>query len=398
MKSMVLDFCKIEEKDGYIVRRCEIRRLEDSIESDYKELWFKFPNTVTSPLDDDCDSYLLAVIMDAMREKRNILINGSVSKILLSNLVEYQGAWNKWLPEVYTIIDIDVLKVREDTLAFPGAIVAFSGGVDAHFSVWRHSQNRASFRSQKINICSMVHGFDIPLVKRESFNKTKNRAIKTLDDIDIGLISIETNYREITTVMWEHAHASALIATLSNFKKIAGTCIVGSAYHYGDLVIPWGSTPILDHLLGSGEFTVMHDGATYTRTEKVQLVSEWKTGRENLRVCWQSDLYDSNCGECEKCVRTQLNFLAVGKPIPQCFPQSKSIRTKVQGVTILHKGVYNEWKDIVEQAETHGIQDVWIKDAKVVMAKAVVILQKKDKTFFRKILKEVNRIKRHLKS
>ncbi len=69
----------------------------------------EFDSSIEPPSADDCDSYLLAVIMDAMKENRNIIVKGTVSAQLLSNLVEYQTAWNKWLPDL-----IDALHWEED--------------------------------------------------------------------------------------------------------------------------------------------------------------------------------------------------------------------------------------------------------------------------------------------
>ena len=53
-----------------------------------------------------------------------------------------------------------------------------------------------------------------------------------------------------------------------------------------------------------------------------------------VRVCWAGESLDRNCGQCEKCLRTMLNFWAVALPVPAAFPNSltpaliKSIRPK----------------------------------------------------------------------
>lgn len=41
---------------------------------------------------------------------------------------------------------------------------------------------------------------------------------------------------------------------------------------------------------------------------------------DHLRVCWAGANLGENCGECEKCIRTMLNFWAVGEEIPSAFP------------------------------------------------------------------------------
>lgn len=354
---------KHEITDVSCIRRCKIKRINDGKLEEETELWFELDKTVSVPEYDDCDAYLLAMLMDAMVENRRIEICGKVSKQLLSNLVEFQAAWNKCLPQQYFQVDITAEHIIDDSPSRPknGAVCAFSGGVDATFSVWRHSQLKVSHRSQNINLCVLVHGFDIPLDNETDFISAKERSQKTLDDVGIELKSIKTNFREISKVDWLESFCCALVATLSNFKNDAGTCIIGSCEPYDHLVFPLGSSPITDYLLSSNEFSVMHDGASHNRTDKVKVISEWQAGLEHLRVCWKGDLKDRNCGVCEKCVRTQLNFLAVNAPIPSSFPESNIIDNLKQ-VKINNDAVMAEWRQLHVFVKAQGIDAPWVNE------------------------------------
>jgi len=64
---------------------------------------------------------------------------------------------------------------------------------------------------------------------------------------------------------------------------------------------------------------IVHDGAGYSRTEKVVEIATHKTATRVLKVCWQGQETFKNCGNCEKCIRTQLNFLAAGVSHAPCF-------------------------------------------------------------------------------
>ena len=110
--------------------------------------------------------------MEGMGEERKVVVKGSVSRKLLSNLVELQAIWDKWDPRRYSLVDIEVDHIREGAQRVSGAVCAFSGGVDGSFTVWRHSQSKCSYRSQKINFCSLVHGFDILLADADAFENT----------------------------------------------------------------------------------------------------------------------------------------------------------------------------------------------------------------------------------
>ncbi len=361
MKSIILEPLKNRTWDGKHTRRCLVKRMDGLEEVDQRELWFQFPNSINPPDNSDCDSYVLSTVMDAMKEGRKLIVQGATSKRLLSNLTEYQSAWNKWRPNTYDIIDIEVEDATNEIEAVPGAICAFSGGLDSTFSVWRHSQRRNGYRTYNINLCSLIHGFDIPLSDVNAFNNTQNNVRITLNDVNLNMLPIATNYREITSANWAHAHMTAIVAALSHFKSVAGTCLIPSSYPYSHLYIPWGSTPIIDHLLSSAGFDVIHDGASHFRTEKANEIAEWKLGVENLRVCWQGIEKDRNCGKCEKCTRTMFNFLASGHPIPACFPKCDDLNSQLKKIVIKHDGILGDWQQVLEYAKAHQMQDSWVR-------------------------------------
>jgi hypothetical protein len=167
------------------------------------------------------------------------------------------------------------------------------------------------------------------------------RSQKALDDVGVKLIPVKTNFRNISKVDWIHSFSCALVAALGNYKMTAGTVLIGSNEPYNSLVMAVGSSPITDHLLSSDDLTVIHDGASHSRTEKVQEIQMWKAGMENLRVCWDGELKDRNCGVCEKCLRTKLNFLALKAPIPSSFPKS-DIYSDLKGVVLSNDAVRAE--------------------------------------------------------
>ncbi len=367
MNYIIIEPQTLETINDHHIRSCTIKRFDNDLLVDKKMLWFKFSVQVPPPDYDDCDSYLLALILDAMAEKKDIIVKGSISAELLSNLVEYQSVWHKWLPDTYAIITISVERIRKNEIPVHGAVSAFSGGVDGTFSVWQHSQSKNSYRSKKINFCTFVHGFDIPLSENEAFTLALKSATAVLQDIGIQLLPLQTNYRSVSSLSWEHTFGSALVAALNNFKNISGTCIIGSSHDYNHLFFPWGSTPISDHLLSSDNFKVLHDGSSHSRTEKITELCEWQMGIDHLHVCWEGE-NDKNCGNCEKCLRTQANFLTIGQPLPKCFPDTEHTKSKLSRLNIPDKNsIISEWEDILHHASRHRIQDPWVEHVKSII-------------------------------
>ena len=49
--------------------------------------------------------------------------------------------------------------------------------------------------------------------------------------------------------------------------------LVGSSEPYDALVLPWGSNPVTDRLLSGGRLAIVHDGAGFSRTDKISFLS-----------------------------------------------------------------------------------------------------------------------------
>jgi hypothetical protein len=307
-------------------RRCLIKERHASGEAIEKELWFLYPAGLPMPEDDNCDSYLLAALLPAMQLKADITVYGSVSSELLANLTELQYVWQKWCPEQYFLIDIKVDHIRKNECRVDGAVCAFSGGADAQFTAYRHATGQAGYSRQALRAGVLVHGFDIPLSDTKGFAGAERRASEALDDLGLSLLTVRSNIRELWGINWEHHCGAALASVLCGLSRYVGAGLIGSGEPYDKLFVPWGSHPMTDPLLSTGIFKIIHDGAGFSRSEKITAISEWEVGINNLRVCWAGGKHDRNCGVCEKCVRTRLNFILADVINPLCFSTSIDAR------------------------------------------------------------------------
>lgn len=348
-----------------ITRRCTVTRLKDNQVTEESELWFELPNSITPSESLDCDSYVCAMLMDAMAESASLTIKGSVSRSLLSNLCEYQGAWNKWLPDIFSLIEIKAEQIRDDSnTKVEGAVCAFSGGVDACFTVWRHYFKKCSHQAKEIQFCILIHGYDIPLSNQEAFDESYRTAKQTLDSLNLDLKIIKSNFREISKAKWKYTHAAAFIAAFSQAKEMTNECLFASSEPYDALIYPWGTNPITDHLLGSNNFKVFHDGAAFSRSEKVACLPKWPEALKNLRVCWESTDAVLNCGKCEKCLRTMINFLANGLPVPDSMSNSSELIKNMQKIRLKSRPAINEWQTCLAHAQKNNIKGKWLKTVK----------------------------------
>lgn len=374
MRALHIESLDSQDRDGRHRRSCSLRRMDGAVETGRGELWFEFDRSIEPPARDDGEAYLLCNLMEAMREGRELFLHGTASAQLLSNLTEFRDAWCAWLPALYSPIGIHVDRIAPPTPPGPAdrGVFAFSGGVDATFSVWRHHRRLAGHRSRGVAACVLVQGFDIPLGHDEAFEVAAASAERVLDSIGAPIVRLRTNYRDVASVMWEHAFAAALVGALLNLRRAAGACIVGSSEPYPHLVLPWGSNPVTDPLLGSHGFEVLHDGASHSRTMKVKAIAEWPEGAAALRVCWEGDISGRNCGVCEKCMRTKFNFLANGLAPPACFDDPTLDLGRVR---LRNQAVRTEWATVLQQARANAVGPAVVRPLEALLAPAPLVVR-----------------------
>ncbi len=323
-------------------------------------LWYAAPLEQRAALTTGHDPFVLGLVFTAMRQAADLVVHAQVSPSLLRNLEEFQAVWACWRPERYSQVEITAEVEQEPPpAANPGAaVVAFSGGADSCFTVWRHHTGRCGRLKRNIQAGVMVHGFvDTPLEQPATFKRAAARSARMLTSLGIPLIPITTNFRELGDD-WEDAHGAGLGACLMMFQGGYGAGLIGSSRPYQAL-IPWGSNPITDRLMSGDSFQIIHDGAAFIRREKLRELANWPEAMQNLRVCWQGPQKDRNCGRCEKCVRTILSFRVMGLPLPPCFDQDVTDE-QILALHNLQPGHIYYLNEILELARAASISDSWV--------------------------------------
>lgn len=330
-----------------------------------RRLAFRFPPEDRELLSARHDPFVIGFLFTAMRLGGEVRVHGAVSASLLARLEELQEAWTAWRPGRYRTVAWRADRELPDEAADVAhvesapAICAFSGGVDACFTALRHRRGLAGRGTLPVQAAVMVHGLDIPLGDRKAFEAAFANSAAILADLDLPLHWMRTDFRALDDD-WEDACGAAACACLSWYAGGYGRGLLGSSEPYAHPVIPWGSTPFTDPLFSGGRFRIVHDGAGYSRSEKVRTIARWPAAMARLRVCWAGTDKSRNCGRCEKCIRTALNFRAVGVDALPFMPQP------IDDERILHlRGLTplaaNEFRSIVRTAEAEGIRAPWLR-------------------------------------
>jgi polysaccharide pyruvyl transferase WcaK-like protein len=325
------------------------------------EIFFDIDEVVLGP-PAVLDGFVFGVIFYAMRMGEVLRVGGTMTRSALLNLNEFQEAWVSWRPHLYHKIEIIPDSIVD---CAPGAvrkaIAAFSGGVDSIFTILRHRTKASGAASYPLNdAVLMVHGFDVPLASPDQLESLKERTRPFLNELGLKLLTIRTNLKDLGLQDWEDSSMSQIACCLNNYSDQYGYALVGSTEAYDALVLPWGSNPATDHLLSGDTMRLVHDGAGYSRTEKVAQIATHKTATQVAKVCWEGQETYKNCGVCEKCIRTQLNFRAVGMDHAPCFDGPLDLRL-IETVNLRNDTQANELRSIFAYATKAGITAGWLE-------------------------------------
>ena len=278
--------------------------------------------------------------------------------MLLSRMLEFKGK--------VTVNNV----VRNYYKPTMQSAVLFSGGVDAFTTLFRHLGENP--------LMITLRGSDIKLHDLKGWNVVKEQvetAAKTFNLPEPSFVT--TNFRcfinegvlgELVVKSgdgWWHAyqHGIGIIghtAPLAYLYKLNKVYIASS--YTCDFPVICASDPVIDSHLSLSSTEVRHDGYFMNRIDKVKFIVE-TCERLNknilLRVCWISE-GGHNCCECEKCIRTIFNILAVGgNPSQYGFILDKEKESKMY--SIVHRCLLTT---PFQRPQWHDIQDYILKTNK----------------------------------
>lgn len=301
------------------------------------------------------DGFVNAVIFFAMTTGQDILVEGKMTRSSLLNLATFQEAWSCWKPAVYRPIKIKPSSIVGELSRSAGqSIAAFSGGADSIFTLLRHASDGYGLRS-----AMLIHGFDVPPEDTNVFNSLFARLQPLLNHLNLRARIVRTNIAALRLQAWEDSFMAQLSCCLHNYSHEFRYGLAGSGEPYNALVLPWGQNPCTDYLLSGDGFSIVHDGAAFSRTEKIATIAQNSIATKAVKVCWAAADRSTNCGICEKCVRTRMNFKAVGTDNPSCF-NGEVTRDQIRLTSLSDETQIAEFRSILAYADSHGLSGDWL--------------------------------------
>jgi hypothetical protein len=81
-----------------------------------------------------------------------------------------------------------------------------------------------------------------------------------------------------------------------------------------------------------------------------------------VKVCWAAADRSKNCGICDKCIRTRLNFKAVGIDNPSCF-DGELTHDQIRRASLINETQRAGFQSIIDYANRRGVSGDWLDAA-----------------------------------
>lgn len=157
----------------------------------------------------------------------------------------------------------------------------------------------------------MIEGFDI-VQTGQPFTFARTHAEAIAKDYGVRMNLVTTNWRKPFAINWAMMHVMGLSGILHLFHRQFGAGAFADDFAFDAQWMPWSNNAVTNQMLGASAFPIRSTGASWSRTEKAREIATNPLVLKHLRVCFERPELGRNCGQCEKCIRTRVNFHANG--------------------------------------------------------------------------------------
>ncbi|MBR4504719.1 MAG: hypothetical protein IKP20_07105 [Candidatus Methanomethylophilaceae archaeon] len=268
------------------------------------------------------DAYVMASLVYCMRRGLDIVAESPMSSHLYHNVTEYL------IPSlVHTDGHLEAIKIHapitKDSKVRAGKHVGtgMSCGVDSMHALWHYLDYEDSSRRLTHLCITDVGAFNVVYGSDENIKKVKERSYERArtvsEDIDLPLIEIECNIREVLKQSHRLTHTYTdlfSIMMLRYFWKVYYYASVGD----GKLALELENNSRHDSgyyemfilpLVSDGKLDIMSEGFISNRFQKIKDIKDAPYAQKYLYSCVKRS---ENCGVCSKCLRNLWNLDALG--------------------------------------------------------------------------------------
>ncbi len=257
----------------------------------------------------DGSPFVVALTLVAMLARESLIVDAPVSARLLDHLPGVQDYYRAWYRGRIDEIKVDA---PPETLAPgpPTTACCFSGGVDSWYTLLRAPADPPI--TVALTVGTLHNRFD---------GAERAARLAEVERLAVG--------RGLRPVLVETNLVEAVAGAVHQFRVFGPTLIsAGLALGMQRLVLAtsksirslgmWNSHPLLDPHWSTERTEVVHHGIEASRIEKLATIANSDVPWSAVHVCLMGS---TNCGRCEKCIRTMVELHLVGVDPQEAFPR-----------------------------------------------------------------------------
>jgi hypothetical protein len=334
----------------------EIRR-----ETDRKDfaLWFDVPGDCREQLSETGDPWLILMVPLALASGEDIALKFPVEPRLLENLQGMMRFWASWYPDLKPV-RMEAPSRAESKHSADRRGLFFSGGADSTFTLLRHDSVATGCGSGPVDDLIFVAGLDVPISDPVEVDAAGSHLASVAARHRKRLLPVTTNLKQLDTPYvpnWLLFYGCALGAIGHLLAGRFSEILISAGMTYGNRP-PTGAHPVTDPLLSSRGLRFVHDGAAFTRIEKLRRIADAGPPLDSLRVCWESRRHD-NCSRCEKCLLTMVILdLAGFRGRAECFDWSGYSPDSLRSLLLENEVERIFFQELLVEARQCGRHDI----------------------------------------
>lgn len=263
------------------------------------------------------DAFLVAMLLYAMKRGENIHILAPISERLYYTLTKH---FIKVIADVFPGYHrIQIFgNVDPKPLKNAGGVgTGFSCGVDSFCTVIEHFEIScpATYKITHLaffNVgASGDYGGDH---SRNLFNKRIEEVRLCAEDLNIPLVTLDSNISEILELEYEPTHTIRNVAAVLSLQKLFTIYYYSSSHGIHQFQLNSAGSGYYDlftlNMLSTETISFYSSGEIYSRFQKTDIISNYSLSYKYLNVCF---IAEKNCSRCRKCIRTLVSLDLLGK-------------------------------------------------------------------------------------
>ena len=345
---------------GSKVTRLEARIAFDQIQPHLPEsLWYEVPNEYAHFYYASLDGFAVALVSLAMQLGEAIELDGPISPQLGYHLPRFQSVNRHWHPRMFQEVAIRPTHYQIAPFSRPQHVgLAFSGGVDSSYALWRQSQSVEPVPEYRVSHAVFAQ-FDLPHHPGGNYERACELFRSVLTPLDIKLLTVRTNQRffkpesgAVSYTRWANlTHRAGSVGLGLVLSQGLGRFFLSSGRPFSE-VSEDRLNLISDQWLSTEWFELVNHGIRVSRAGKIEALAHWPSARNLVDVCWWNTNGVENCGRCPKCVRTMTTMAAVGRL--DHFMNFPDLRVKDQFKWLWRNGEIHYTKESHQLAQVYG--------------------------------------------